>query len=385
MFLDSAASSQRPQAVVDAVTDYYTQYNANIHRGIYDLSEKATERYEAVRGQVADFIGAPDLHEIVFTRNATESINLVAHTWARSNLSKDDTVLITEMEHHSNIVPWQMGVKDGRWKMDVVKMNEDFTLDSEDYKEKLSSGSVKLVALSHMSNVLGTVNNVKELMQLAHDAGALVLVDGAQAVPHMPVNVSELGADFYVFSAHKMLGPTGVGVLWARKELLEAMPPFLGGGDMIREVSFAQTEYNDVPWKFEAGTPNIAGVIGLGAAVEYLSNLSIEKIWEHEQELIKYALEKLGEQSGLRVIGPTGDILRGGAVSFTLEGIHPHDLASVLNDSHIAIRAGHHCAQPLHTSLGLPATARASFYMYNDRSDVDCLCEGIIQARQIFT
>ena len=393
VYLDSAATSQKPKVVIDAVKNYYEEYYSSVHRGVYELSEKSTEKYEEARAKVARFINASSPEEIIFTRNATESINLVAQTWAKNNIKNGERILLSEMEHHANIVPWQMlkgdvngeqvnGVKD----IEIIGLTEDYRLDMDDYKKKLDAGDTKLVAIIHQSNVLGTINPVKKIIELAHQAGAKVLVDGAQAVPHMKVDVQELDADFYVFSGHKMLGPTGIGVLYAKKEILAEMQPFLGGGDMIKDVSYEKTVFNVLPQKFEAGTPNIAGAIGLGAAIDYLESLGMDNVFSHELELTQYALERLGEVEDLKIIGPHNApqpplILRGGAISFILGEAHPHDLATIFDEQQVAVRAGHHCAMPLHKLLNLPATARASFYVYNTKEDVDRLIIAIEKAK----
>lgn len=376
VYLDSGATSQKPQQVIDAVADFYSTKNANVHRGIYSLSEDATSVYEGTRETVRAFVNAASTKEIIFTSGTTESINLVAQS-----LSEIKKVLITSAEHHANIVPWQMSDSE----LFVVNYDKDFRLDMDEYKKMLSEG-VDLVSITHVSNVLGTINPVKELIQLAHDAGAKVLLDGAQAVPHMKVDVQDLDADFYVFSAHKMCGPTGVGVLYAKEALLNDMTPVQGGGDMISSVSFETSNWNELPWKFEAGTPNIAGVIGLGAAIKYLEDIGFEKIAKHEQGLGEYALEKLQEVDGLAVHGPQDMQDRVAVFSFTLKGIHPHDIASVLDEEHVAIRAGHHCAMPLHEKvLTESATARASFYIYNEKEDVDKLVTEIKKVVEIFS
>lgn len=384
-FLDSAASSQRPRHVIDAMDEYYREYNANIHRGIYKLSEKATARYEEAREKVARFISAHETAEVIFTRNATEAINLIAYSWGRTNLKKGDGVLITQMEHHANIVPWQMLQQITDCRLQIANISSDYTLNVESYKKKLASGRVKLVALTHVSNVFGTINPIKELIRIAHDAGALVLIDGAQAIPHLAVNVQDLDADFYVFSGHKMLGPTGIGVLFGKRSILESMPPFMGGGDMIREVTFDRTTYNELPWKFEAGTPHIAGAIGLGAATDYLQTLGIDNVREHEVALTQYALQRMQTLDGVTLYGPTDSSVRGGVVAFTIGSIHPHDIASIFDENGIAIRAGHHCAMPLHRLLGISASARLSFYIYNTKEDIDRAVDAIEKIKKMFT
>jgi cysteine desulfurase/selenocysteine lyase len=383
IYVDNAATSQKPASVIEAIESYYRHSNANIHRAVYDLGEESTALYEGAKQRVADFIGG-EFEETIFTRNVTEAINLVRYTWGRQNVSAGDTVLITEMEHHSNIVPWQLLCQEQGATLEYLTVGEEGKLDLGELDAKLAAGAVKLVAVAHISNVLGTINPVEEITRRAHEAGAKVLIDGAQAVPQQPVDVGQVGADFYGFTGHKMLGPTGIGVLWARRELLEQMPPFLGGGDMIRTVELRQSTWNDLPWKFEAGTSSIADGVGLGAAVDYLSALGMEAIRAHERDLTAYALERLAEVPGLRTYGPARAAERGGLVSFQMEGIHPHDIAEICNREAVCIRAGHHCAQPLMRALGVPATARASFGVYNTREDVDRLIGALDKAREIF-
>ena len=382
VYLDNAATSQKPKAVIEAVQQYYQGYNANIHRGIHTLAEEATSVYEEARKKVAKFIGAAKPAEIVFTRGTTESINLVAYSWARANLKAGDTILLTVMEHHSNLVPWQLLSQEIGFKLEFINLTDDGYLEKPE--ETVRRVKPKLLAFTHVSNVLGTINLVKKLVKVGHEVGAMVLVDGAQAVPHFPVNVRSLGADFYAFSAHKMLGPTGVGVLYAREHHLKEIPPFLGGGEMIKEVHLRKAIFNEPPHKFEAGTPNIAGVIGLGTAVDYLSSVGMKEICKYEEELTDYALEKLQKVDKLTVYGPKELVSRGGVVTFNVEGIHPHDLATVLNEEGIAIRSGHHCAMPLHDYLGLTATARASFSLYNTVQEVDELVRAIKEAKKVF-
>jgi cysteine desulfurase/selenocysteine lyase len=383
VYLDSAATSQKPLAVIEAMDTYYRQYNANVHRGVYKLSEEATARYEGGRIKTQRFINASSPKEVILTANATTALNLVAYAWGRANVGPDDIIAFTEMEHHSNIVPWQLLAQMTGARMEHVHVDEEGALGEDDLARVLELRP-KVFAVTAVSNVLGTINPVRELAARFHEAGATVVVDASQAAPHMPVDVREWDADFVAFTAHKMLGPTGVGVLWGKRELLEAMPPFLGGGDMIREVRLDRTRYNDLPWKFEAGTPNIVGGVGLGAAVDYLSELGMDRVREHERELVAYALERLGEVPELRVYGPSAD-RHAAAVSFTLGDIHPHDLAHILDsDANIAVRAGHHCAQPLMDRYDIAATTRASFYVYNDRDDVDTLVDALHRARSIF-
>lgn len=383
VYLDSAATSLKPRAVIDAVNVYNGEYSSNIHRGIYEIAERATGAYEAARASTARLINAPEPAEIVFVRNATEAINLVAYSWGRRNIGRGDTIVLTEMEHHANLVPWQILVQEKDGDLEFVPITDDGVLRLEVY-EALLHLRPKLVAFTHVSNMLGTINPVRQLTEMAHAAGALVLIDGAQAVPHMPVDVQEIGADFYVFSGHKMLGPTGSGALWARRELLEAMPPFLAGGDMIREVHLRRSDWNDVPYKFEAGTPDIAAEIGMGAAAEYLMDLGMESVQRHEQVLTRYAMDTLvREVPSLEIYGPTPD-KRGGVVAFNLPGIHPHDVAQILDRSGICVRAGHHCTMPLHERFDLAATARASFNVYTLPEEIDALAVGLREVVRIF-
>jgi cysteine desulfurase / selenocysteine lyase len=383
VYLDNASTTQKPYSVIDSITDFYTNYNSNIHRAVYQLAEEATELYEQSRKKIANFINAcPE--EIVFTRNTTESINLIAHSWARSNLKKDDGVVITELEHHSNIVPWQILCQEIGTRLEYVGIDENGFLDLEHMIELISSKKVKLVSLSHMSNVLGTIVPIERIIKIAHEHGIPVIVDGAQSVPHIPVNVKNMDCDFLVFSAHKMLGPTGVGVLYAKKELLENMRPFMGGGDMIKEVFKFHTNYNEVPYKFEAGTPNIADVVGYGAAIDYLEKIGMENIRRHEISLTEYALESMLSLKYVTVYGPRDPKYRGGVISFNIADIHPHDLATIMNDHGIAIRSGHHCAQVLMQRLDVPATSRASFYIYNTKEEIDKFVNAIKEAGRIF-
>jgi len=382
VYLDNAASSQKPQAVIEAIAAFYRGHFANIHRGVHTLSEEATVAYEEARDKVAAFIHAPDRRGVIFTRNTTEAINLVAHTWGRVHVGVGDRIIVTEMEHHSNLLPWQVLAREAGAELAYVRVTEEGRLDLASLDELLQ-GPVKLVAFSHVSNVLGTVNPAREIIARVHAAGARVMVDAAQSVPHLPVDVEALDCDFVAFSSHKMCGPTGAGVLYGRPELLEEMPPFLTGGGMIRRVKRAEATWADLPGKFEAGTPAIAEAVGMGAAVDYLSTVGMAGVWAHEQELAGYVLERLAETPGVRVIGPPAEE-RCGLVSFTVASIHPHDLAQVLDGEGIAIRAGLHCAHPLHERLGLPATARASFYLYNTLEEVDRLVEGIQKAQSFF-
>jgi cysteine desulfurase/selenocysteine lyase len=382
VYLDSTATTQKPRPVLDAMESYYRLNNANVHRGVHTLAEEATAMYEGARIAVAKFIHAASPEQVIFTRNASESINLVAYSWARANLKAGDRIILTEMEHHSNLVPWHILASERGVALEFVPVTPEGLLDQEAYR-RLLAHSPRLVAFSGMSNVLGTINPVAEMVRLAHTAGALVLVDGAQSVPHLPCDVQALDVDFLAFSAHKMLGPTGIGALYGRKALLEAMPPFLGGGEMIKTVHLNSFTPNSLPHKFEAGTPAIAEAVGFGAAVDYLNNLGMAAVAAHEQELIAYTLERLEEIPGLKVFGPPA-ANKGGVAAFTLEGVHPHDIAQILDRSGVAVRAGHHCAQPLHEKFGITATARASFYLYSLKEEVDKLVEGIYQVKEIF-
>ena len=384
VYLDSAATSQKPNVVIDALADYYREYNANVHRGIYTIGEKATAEYEQARVKAARFINAPDSHEIVFTRNATEAINLVAYSWGRRNIGRGDQIVLTEMEHHANLVPWQLLVQEQDGDLEFIPITDDGLLRLDVY-DVLLRLKPKLVAFTHVSNTLGTINPVREMVEMAHAVGALVLIDGAQAVPHLPVDVQELGADFYAFSGHKMLAPMGSGALWARRELLDAMPPFLSGGEMIREVHLRRSEFNEVPWKFEAGTPAVGDAIGMGVAAEYLMDIGMEAVRAHERELVAYALETLPSKvPDIELYGPMDPDVRGGVIPFNLPGIHPHDVAQVLDRFGIAVRAGHHCTMPLHERLDLAATARASFNVYSTRDDIDALATGLIEVQRVF-
>jgi len=381
VYLDSAATSQKPRRVLDALTEYYEEHNANIHRGVHRLAEEATAAYEEARQRVARFLGAPDGRGLIFTRGTTEAINLVAHAWGRKVLREGDEVVLTEAEHHSNLVPWQLAARATGARLRFIPILEDGALDLE-AAETLIGAKTKLVGCIHASNVLATINPVERLAELAHEAGALMLVDGAQSAPHLPVSVEALGCDFYACSGHKMLGPTGVGVLWGRPEVLEEMDPFLGGGEMIREVHLEHSTWNDLPYKFEAGTMNIAQAVGLGAAVDYLDELGMQNVREHERRLGEYAYRRLSEIEGITIYGPEKD--RAGLVSFSLPDVHPHDLSQLLDDEGVAIRSGHHCAQPLMRRLGVAATARASFYLYNTEEEVDALVEALGRAREFF-
>jgi cysteine desulfurase / selenocysteine lyase len=381
VYLDNAATSQKPRRVIETLTKYYEEHNANIHRGVHRLAEEATAAYEGAREKLARFLGAPDVAGLIFTRGTTESINLVAYGWGRKNLREGDEIVLTESEHHSNLVPWQLAARATGAKLRFVPIQDNGTLDME-AAERLIGPRTKLVACIHASNVLAAVNPVERLARMAHDVGALMLVDGAQSAPHMPVSVEELGCDFFACSGHKMLGPTGVGVLWGRPEILEGMDPFLGGGEMIREVHLDYSTWNDLPHKFEAGTMNIAQAIGLGAAVDYLGILGMENVREHERRLGEYAHQRLSEIEDLIIYGPEKD--RAGLVSFSLPDVHPHDVSQLLDEEGIAIRSGHHCCQPLMRRLGVAATVRASFYLYNTEAEVDTLVEALVRAREFF-
>jgi cysteine desulfurase/selenocysteine lyase len=382
VYLDSTATSQKPVSVIESMNDFYHRSNANIHRGVHTLAEEATALYEQAREKIAKFINAPSPRQVIYTRNTTESINLVAYTWARANLKAGDLVILTEMEHHSNLVPWHMLAAERGIELDFIPVTEDGRLDMDAYRTLLVRNP-KLVAFTHISNVLGTINPVAEIVRLARDVGAVTLVDAAQSVPHLAVDVQALDADFLAFSAHKMCGPTGIGVLYGKAALLEAMPPFLGGGDMIKEVKLRSFKPNSLPYKFEAGTPAIAEAVGFGAAVDYLTKIGMDNIHAHEHEITEYALERLEEIPGVKVFGPSAD-KKGGVAAFTLEGVHPHDVAQILDRDGIAVRAGHHCAQPLHEKFGIPATTRASFYLYSMKEEVDLLVDGIYKVKKLF-
>ncbi len=381
-YLDSTATAQKPLAVIQAMDDYYRRSNANIHRGVHTLAEEATALYEGAREKIAKFINAPASKQVIYTRNTTESINLVAYSWARANLKAGDLVILTEMEHHSNLVPWHILEMERGIRLEFIPVTETGLLDLDGYKKLLEQGP-KLVSFTHMSNVLGTINPAVDIIRLARQAGALTLVDGAQSVPHFAVDVQALDVDFLAFSAHKMCGPTGVGVLYGKASLLEAMPPFLGGGDMIREVKLRSFKPNALPHKFEAGTPAIAEVVGFGAACDYLTSIGMDNIAAHEHEITEYALERLEEIPGVKVFGP-GIQDKGGVAAFTLEGVHPHDVAQILDQDGVAVRAGHHCAQPLHEKFHIPATSRASFYLYSTKEEVDKLVDGIYKVKKYF-
>lgn len=382
VYLDSTATSQKPQSVIHSMDLFYSNFNANIHRGVHTLAEESTALYEGAREKIALFINSPSPKQIIYTRNTTESINLVAYSWGRANLKHGDMVILTEMEHHSNIVPWHMLAAELGLRLEFIPVTSDGLLDLDEYRNLLSLGP-KLVCFTHMSNVLGTINPAAEMIGMAHGVGALVLLDGAQSVPHFKVDVQELDVDFMAFSAHKMLGPTGIGILYGKAGLLEKMPPFLGGGDMIKEVKLRSFRPNSLPHKFEAGTPAIAEAIGFASAVEYLNNTGMDLIAEHEHEITEYALERLAEIPGLHLFGPEAK-KKGGVAAFTMDGIHPHDVAQILDSMGIAVRAGHHCAQPLHEKFNIQATTRASFYLYSIKEEVDMLVKGIYKVREYF-
>lgn len=383
VYLDSAATSQKPAQVIHALTDYYENYNANIHRGIHLLSEEATAAYEEAREKVKDFIGASSTEEIIFTRNTTESINLVMYAWGRKYLKEGDEILLTLMEHHSDIVPWIILSKEKKVKLKYIPLTEEGTLDLTTLST-LITHRTKIVCVTQMSNVFGTINSVRDIIDAAHRVGALVLVDGAQSAPHMPVNVRALGCDFFAFSAHKMLGPTGVGVLYGKRDLLAIMEPFQGGGDMISQVFLHEARWNELPWRFEAGTPNIADVIATGAALDYLNALGMDNVRAHEKKLTAYALKKMKEIKDITIYGPSDVEIKGSVISFNFTDIHPHDVGTLMDEEGVAIRAGHHCCQPLMQHLGVTGTARASFYVYNTEDEVDKLCEVILKVQEVF-
>ena len=384
IFLDSGASTQKPKLVIEKVKEVYEKNYANVHRGIYKLSEQSSELYEQTREKVAKFINAGSTREIIFTKSTTESINLLAFTWGMDNISKGDVILVTDMEHHANLLPWRELAKQKKAIIKYVPIKKNGRLDMRKL-DKMLTGKVKLLAIAHMSNVLGTINPIKNIITKAHKKGIKVMVDGAQAVPHFPVNVIDLNADFYAFSPHKMLAPSGVGILYIKEEILEGMKPFLTGGNMIAHVTHVEAEWNEIPFKFEAGTPNIEGVIGLGAAIDYLKSIGMKNIYKHEQKIAKIALRELSKVEGLKIIGPKDIKDRGAVFSFTLEGVHPHDMATLLDEQNIAIRAGHHCAQPLHQSFGIEATTRASLYLYNTEEDIYKLVKALKKVKKVFS
>ena len=383
VYLDNAATTQKPQSVIDSIVSFYKETNANVFRGVHTLSIEATNQYENAREKVQEFIKARYSEEIIYTRNTSESINLVAYSWALKNLKKGEKVFISPMEHHSNLVPWQQICKMVDAQLLYIPLNDQGFIDCEKFSSIIDE-STKLISVTHMSNVLGEISPVKELTRLAHMVGSLIMIDGAQSVPHMPINVQDLDCDFLAFSAHKMLGPTGIGILYAKKEILEKMDPFLFGGDMIREVTYENSKWNDLPYKFEAGTPNIADAIATGVAIDYLERLGMENVWEHEKKLVSYALDKLSLLKNIDILGSRNPILKGGVISFNHKLIHPHDLGTALDRYGIAIRTGHHCAMPLIRSYGLVAAARASFYIYNDNDDIDQLVDGISKIEGYF-
>ena len=383
IYLDSAATSQKPRAVLEAMDRYYSTCNANIHRGVYRIAEEATTLYEDARRRVAGFLNAASPREVIFTRNSTEAINLVAHAWGRTFLKDGDAIVLTPMEHHSNLVPWHLLAAERKIELRFIPLTGSGELDVAALPGLLADGRVKLVSFVHVSNVLGTVNPAAEIAKIAHTYGATVLVDASQSAAHLPLDVRALGADFVACTAHKMLGPTGIGMLWGRRPLLEAMPPFLGGGEMIREVTLTSSKWNELPWKFEAGTMAIAEAVGLGAAIAYLEKLGMANVFAHDRELVAHGMERMVEVDGLRILGPPAN-RRGGVIAFTIEGIHPHDIATVLDDEGICVRAGHHCAMPLHDALGVPASARASFHCYSLREEIDALVAGLQRARRLF-
>ena len=381
VYLDSAATSQKPQPVIDAIARYYQSGNANIHRGVHFLSEHATEEHEAARQAVREFVNAARTEELIFVRGTTEGINLVAQTYGRAHVGVGDEVLVSAMEHHSNIVPWQILCEQQGAKLRVIPINDQGELLLDEF-EKLIGPRTKIVAVTHVSNALGTINPIREIVKIAHAHNVPVVVDGAQAVPHIKVDVQDLGCDFYAFSGHKMYGPMGIGVLYGKHALLEAMPPYQGGGDMIRSVTFEKTQYNTLPYKFEAGTPDVAGAIGLGAAIKYLNSVGIENVAAHEHELLEHATESLSKLPGIRVIGDAKE--KAAVLSFVMEGVHPHDIGTILDQEGIAVRTGHHCAQPIMQRFGIPATVRASFALYNTKAEVDALVAGIKKVREVF-
>lgn len=382
VYLDNAATSQKPNQVVDAIVDYYKRYNANVHRGIHTLSEEATAAYESVRDKIRDFIDAPESREIIYTKGTTEAINLVAYSWGRQNVLPGDEIVLTAMEHHANLVPWQQLAIEREAKLVFLELNADGLVDVEEAHQKIGP-KTRIVAITAMSNVMGTIVPVKEIAEVAHQHGAVILVDGAQSVPHLPTSVKDWDCDFLAFSLHKMLGPTGVGILWGKASILEKMPPFMTGGDMISSVYREKSTWNELPWKFEAGTPNIADVIASGVAIDYLQNLGMKNVRAHEIEMTSYALKALQELGNVKVYGPLDATKRGGVVSFNFSEVHPHDLGQILNDSGIAIRAGHHCCQPLMRDLKVSGTARASFYIYNTEEEIDVLVKALQGADKV--
>jgi cysteine desulfurase/selenocysteine lyase len=384
VYLDNASTTQKPNQVIDTINDYYTNHNANIHRAVYALAEEATELYEATRDKIAKFINVKSREEIIFVRGTTEAINLIAYSWGRTHIREGDVIVTTEYEHHSNIVPWQLLTQEKHAKLEYITIDDNGELILDDLDKYLATGKVKLVTFSLMSNVLGTITDAEKIISKCKKFGVLTLIDGAQAVPHMPVDIEKLGCDFFAFSGHKMLGPTGIGVLWVRKSVLQTMSPFHGGGDMIREVHKYETTWNDLPYKFEAGTPNIADVVGFGAAIDYLTKLGMGNVREHEIELTKYAIAKLSEVKGLQIYGTKDLTKRGGVISFNFADVHPHDVAQIIDEEGIAVRSGHHCAQVLMEKLNVAATSRASFYIYNTHEEVDSLVNSLNKVARIF-
>ena len=384
VYLDNASTTQKPNQVIDAITDYYRNHNANIHRAVYALAEESTEAYEAARDKIANFVNIKDRQELIFVRGTTEAINLVAYAWGRSHINEGDIIVTTEYEHHSNIVPWQLLTQEKRAKLEYIGMDDDGQLILDDLDKYLATGKVKLVTFSLMSNVLGTITDAEKIIAKCKAAGVPTLIDGAQAVPHMKVDLETLGCDFFAFSGHKMLAPTGIGVLWVRKSVLQTMNPFHGGGDMIREVHKYETTWNDLPYKFEAGTPNIADVIGFGAAIDYLSKIGMDNVRQHEIELTKYAIEEFSKVKGLQIYGTKDITKRGGVISFNFADVHPHDVAQILDEDGIALRSGHHCAQVLMERLNVAATSRVSFYIYNTKADVDALINSLKTVAKVF-
>jgi cysteine desulfurase/selenocysteine lyase len=384
VYLDNASTTQKPNQVIDAITDYYRNHNANIHRAVYALAEESTEAYESARDKIAKFVNIKNRQELIFVRGTTEAINLVAYAWGRSHINEGDIIVTTEYEHHSNIVPWQLLTQEKRAKLEYIGMNDDGQLNLDDLDKYLATGKVKLVTFSLMSNVLGTITDAEKIIAKCKAAGVPTLIDGAQAVPHMKVDLDTLGCDFFAFSGHKMLGPTGIGVLWVRKSVLQTMNPFHGGGDMIREVHKYETTWNDLPYKFEAGTPSIADVIGFGAAIDYLTKIGMDNVRQHEIELTKYAIDELSKIPGLEIYGTKDITKRGGVISFNFADVHPHDVADIIDKEGISLRSGHHCAQVLMERLNVAATSRASFYIYNTKADVDALINSLNIVAKVF-
>ena len=384
VYLDNASTTQKPNQVIDAITDYYRNHNANIHRAVYALAEESTEAYEGARDKIAKFVNIKNRQELIFVRGTTEGINLVAYAWGRSHINEGDIIVTTEYEHHSNIVPWQLLTQEKRAKLEYIGMNDDGQLNLDDLDKYLATGKVKLVTFSLMSNVLGTITDAEKIITKCKAAGVPTLIDGAQAVPHMKVDLDTLGCDFFAFSGHKMLGPTGIGVLWVRKSVLQTMNPFHGGGDMIREVHKYETTWNDLPYKFEAGTPSIADVIGFGAAIDYLTKIGMDNVRQHEIELTKYAIDEFSKVPGLLIYGTKDITKRGGVISFNFADVHPHDVAQIIDGEGIALRSGHHCAQVLMERLNVAATSRASFYIYNTKADVDALINSLNIVAKVF-